>query len=497
MNLLLAVGVLLQLVQIYRTPVAIGNIPATTTTTITTGQIAEDNIKSSSQQVPVLPPRDLRVSSLGTTPPLVAQSVQQQENNIAPGWRKDDYYNDESLMSREEEPTTYPVVHAAAKRRYDLNGWILDHEQQQQEFQGSDNFMQDSRHPEEHTPEPPEPPFQASKYNYSLPAKSTVYTLLTQPRPTNDSNLVVIVLSSRSNFDRRQAIRESWAHGHQNVYFVIGGPDPDKDEENSRSITSPNSTSSFSRLLQEQNQYRDLLDTIHPESYRGLPYKLHYAIRWIGQHPGMKHVDWILKVDDDIVARLHALQYYVLRKLNPMIPMVIGRVDPHLTAPHRTGKWAEDPVMTLTTYPPWAYGSTGYVMSRPVTDYIASQPSLYYYQGEDVSLGLWLYESPLDMTWMNVPYFALDRNTTHEESIVDHTHSVIIGHNLSVVALKATFELWPDPKPQLNTKHVNEKGLIFSVKLSSEEEAAVEDENLMGDDTWYVQPNSRWKGMND
>ena len=149
MNLLLAVGVLLQLVQIYRTPVAIGNIPATTTTTITTGQKAEDNIKISSQQVPVLPPRDLRVSSLGTTPPLVAQSVQQQENNIAPGWRKDDYYNDESLMSREEEPTTYPVVHAAAKRRYDLNGWILDHEQQQ-EFHQSNNFMEDSRsRPEE------------------------------------------------------------------------------------------------------------------------------------------------------------------------------------------------------------------------------------------------------------------------------------------------------------------------------------------------------------
>lgn len=467
MNFLLALGVLLQLVQIYRTPVAT-NI-ATTTTTF---QNVNDGLRSRAQVPPPMKsPRDLRASF----------STSQQAKSEGSG----DYEN--QLLEQQ---------HSVVRQRYDLNEWILDQEQAEKSngLEGTDD-MEDSRSPEPPGEPEPELPFQASEFNYSLPVKSTAFTLSIQPSPTNDSKLAVIVLSSRSNFDRRQAIRESWAKEHRNVYFVIGGPDPENSED--VDINNPNSTSS--RLYQEQLQFRDILDTVHPESYRGLPFKLHYAIQWIGQHPGMKHITWVLKVDDDVVARLHTLQHYVLNKLNPLTPMVIGRMEPNST-PHRTGKWAEDPAMKYGTYPPWAYGSTGYVMSRVVIDYISSKPSLYYYQGEDVSLGLWLYESPLDMTWMDAPYFAMERKPIHEEDVLDHTYSVVIGHNLSPEALKTIFTRWQDPKPQRNTNHVNEKGFIFAVRPLSEEESG-EEENMMGDDTWYIQANNRrnrerkWVGL--
>ena len=472
MNVLLFIGILLQLVQIYRTPVAI------ITSTRTTTQVVD----SSEMQLPattpsIKSPRGLR-ASFGLQQENSA-SLQQELARAVGGYQTPQIGQQQSQDAEQGQ-------HLAT--RYDLNAWILNQEKaDQQSFSPFDSEytddMADSRSPEQ-LPEP-ELPFQASKYNYSLPAIRTAYALPTVPRPTNDSNVAVIVLSSRYNFGRRRAIRESWAKGHRNVYFVIGGPEPDNEED--MDMTDPNSTSS--RLLQEQHQFRDMLDTIHPESYRGLPYKLHYAIRWIGQNPEMKHIQWVLKVDDDVVVRLRTLQHYVLRQFNPLIPMVIGRMEPHST-PHRTGKWAEDPNMLHETYPPWAYGSTGYVMSRSVIDYVAAEESLYYYQGEDVSLGLWLYASPLDVTWMDAPYFSLQRNPKNQEYI-DHTDSVVIGHDLTVEALKGVSETWSDVDIPLNVSHANEKGVIFSVKRFSEEDETSEEENFMGDDTWYNQENSR------
>lgn len=53
------------------------------------------------------------------------------------------------------------------------------------------------------------------------------------------------------------------------------------------------------------------------------------------------------------------------------------------------GKWAENEYHSVS-YPPFACGS-GYVISRPVAKWIASNAQfLHPFQGEDVSLGIWL-----------------------------------------------------------------------------------------------------------
>lgn len=62
------------------------------------------------------------------------------------------------------------------------------------------------------------------------------------------------------------------------------------------------------------------------------------------------------------------------------------------------GKWREDSYNSIT-YPPFPCGA-GYVLSMDLVSFIASNMEiLHIYQGEDVSLGIWL--SPLNPTLHN------------------------------------------------------------------------------------------------
>lgn len=56
-----------------------------------------------------------------------------------------------------------------------------------------------------------------------------------------------------------------------------------------------------------------------------------------------------------------------------------------------------------------------------------------YYQGEDTSLGIWLSESPLRVTWIRSPYFQNNARCEEEEWIV-------IGHQLSAEHMKDCYQ---------------------------------------------------------
>ena len=182
-----------------------------------------------------------------------------------------------------------------------------------------------------------EPPFIPSKFKYGFPVIPNEHTL--PPPIVTNQTTVVIVLSARKHFARRAVIRDTWANKNDNVYFVVGGPDPDDKAESDTS--NPASTSSL--LLKEQESHGDLIDSIHPDSYRALPYKLHYGMKWVVEH--IPHVKWIAKADDDHIVRVKRLQFFVLDKFNPRHPSVVGGIVVG-APPHRTGKWAEDPKFT-------------------------------------------------------------------------------------------------------------------------------------------------------
>lgn len=275
------------------------------------------------------------------------------------------------------------------------------------------------------------------RFNYSQPAPRNAYTLADPSLYENDT-VLVLVLSARDNFDRRNAIRETWGKDHP-VYFVVGGPFLQESDEtripnatadasrqqrdlaNGTTVRSDPSTDSNAtnhspllagraldvqkRLVEEQEQFHDLLDSRHPDSYRSLTHKLRFAYAWVLRHH--PRVEWLVKVDDDTVVRVDTLSTAFLTNFNPNVPMVIGRIIKDAPV-HRTGKWAEL-VYPKSHYPFWPQGSCGHVVSRAVARYVSSAPNLTYYQGEDVSLGIWLDESDLITTWVHSEYFSNDR----------------------------------------------------------------------------------------
>ena len=256
--------------------------------------------------------------------------------------------------------------------------------------------------------------FDPKTFDYKQPALRTNYTL-PPPRLTNQST-VVIVLSARYNFEQRAVIRETWAKDNDNVYFIVGGPVPSDVQDMDRS--NPLSTSTL--LFQEQQNFGDIIDVIHPDTYKSLPYKLHFSVRWIMKN--LRNVNWIVKADDDQLVRVKLLQYFVLRQMNPNHPLVIGTIAVG-GRPHKHGKWAEDPHFTDLVYPPWPFGSAGYVISRPVAQYLANS-KLYYYQGEDAGLGIWLSQSPLQVTFIDTPELRKDEGCQNKLYVIGHDYGV-------------------------------------------------------------------------
>lgn len=91
-------------------------------------------------------------------------------------------------------------------------------------------------------------------------------------------------------------------------------------------------------------------------------------------------------------------------------------------------------VRTHLLYSPfWPKGSHGHVVSRPVAEYVASMTNPTYYQGEDTSLGIWLSESPLRVTWICSPYFQNHGRCEEDEWIV-------IGHQISPEHMRECFD---------------------------------------------------------
>ena len=288
-----------------------------------------------------------------------------------------------------------------------------------------------------------------NSFDYDTPPVENSGTLINPKTPT--SPLVVLILSKRDHFQRRSVIRQTWGKAYvAGLYFVIGGD----------ALAVHGASDEVQQLLQEeQARNRDLLDTIHPESYRGLPHKLRYAIRWVmlSQPEHDPTVQWILKVDDDMYVR--SLSNFVRREhssvgssaLNSSVPIVLGQIQYQIPV-QRHGKWAEDfsyyrhhPI-----YPPWPKGSCGYLMSRSAASLLAQkytqdlssrlwglheEISLRSYQGEDTSLGIWLEGSSI--SWISSPHFVNDGQCLSKG---DLPFAWSIGHRISPELMQKCFE---------------------------------------------------------
>eukprot|EP00055_Hartaetosiga_balthica_P017985 m.126443 g.126443 ORF g.126443 m.126443 type:complete len:730 (-) comp9434_c1_seq38:1862-4051(-) len=138
-------------------------------------------------------------------------------------------------------------------------------------------------------------------------------------------------------------------------------------------------------LREEQTRFGDLLIVKqHMDTYRGLPKKLVWLYKY-GYAAGAR---FVMKTDDDTFVNLPSIVQHLSKRKDEMDLWWWGsfrrdwRID-------RGGKWAEH-TLQGNTYPPFACGS-GHVVSRGVVRWLSlASPELFCYQGEDVSLGVWL-----------------------------------------------------------------------------------------------------------
>lgn len=78
-------------------------------------------------------------------------------------------------------------------------------------------------------------------------------------------------------------------------------------------------------------------------------------------------------------------------------------------------------------YPPWPRGSAGYVVSRSIVKYVGTARNLYYYQGEDAGLGIWLEDAheyfDNDLTLVASPHFQAFAGCSNELIVIGHDYS--------------------------------------------------------------------------
>lgn len=369
-----------------------------------------------------------------------------------------------------------------------------------------------------------------SSFNYNSLALSLNSTLTDPIIHMFDNNnnkipMIVIVLSARENRERRNIIRSTWGKNCV-LYFVIGGDVTRNNGTDDRLLSNHQNEMQLLSLQTEQMQYHDLIDSIHPDSYSSLPHKLKFALNWINNNyydvsntsPVVSGPDWVYKLDDDCYARVQVIYESLLLHFNTKSSIInnnkqlssnicIGKIQ--LDSPvYRNGKWEEDTERyPHNTYPIFALGSCGYIISRGIVQYIGKQYQHDYeylklqqhnritlpgdemekkirlriYQGEDTSLGIWLEESYLiyqeKMTlFIDSTYFSNNPEDCYQMNILS------IGHQLSVNDIQQCYE-YEKMQMQFGIITNNESNSTSSNIISSTS-ATLHKEQL--NHVWYI-----------
>ncbi|XP_032286122.1 UDP-GalNAc:beta-1,3-N-acetylgalactosaminyltransferase 2 isoform X1 [Halichoerus grypus] len=138
-------------------------------------------------------------------------------------------------------------------------------------------------------------------------------------------------------------------------------------------------------LREESSVYDDIVFVDVVDTYRNVPAKLLNFYRWTVETTSF---DLLLKTDDDCYIDLEAVFNRIAHKNldGPNFWWGNFRLN---WAVDRTGKWQELEYPS-PAYPAFACGS-GYVISRDIVHWLAGNAGrLKTYQGEDVSMGIWM-----------------------------------------------------------------------------------------------------------
>ncbi|XP_059091229.1 beta-1,3-galactosyltransferase 6-like [Tigriopus californicus] len=230
---------------------------------------------------------------------------------------------------------------------------------------------------------------------------------------TQKTFLLVMILSSPSNVERRKAIRQTWLNLAPNVkaevlpLFVLGDLTLATKEE---------------ELIQSENlAYKDLLILPVEDAFDLLTKKVLATLVQLDRNVQFKY---LLKVDDDTYVDVPKM-LDELKNSNYESALYWGLFDgraPVFRSPR--SKWQEADYFLCDKYIPYALGG-GYVLSQDLVHFIAENADLLkLYKNEDVSVGTWL--APLKVNRVHDTRFDTEARSRgcSKEFIVTHKQSV-------------------------------------------------------------------------
>lgn len=345
--------------------------------------------------------------------------------------------------------------------------------------------------------------YDAFDFDYNKEPIAAAASTLEDPEIFKKHNMLVIVLSARQNRKRRQTIRETWGRGHA-VYFVIGGGAHGANNRNTTTINHGSATTATpedEELRQEQHEHRDLIDSIHPDSYRALPHKLQFALKWIVRN--CPAAQWILKVDDDMYARVASVERILVPLFNPVTPTVVGRILRH-QAVQKSGKWAELSY-PHPFYPPWPQGSCGYLISQAAAQFVTDGNHSLMYQGEDTSLGIWLAgaQNP-SVHWIDSPFFVnngdcqlpLRSASTTATSLVSSNVPLVIGHRITPELMQRCYDTGNDEWNMTTESYFYLETHSQHMNRDNDQVTTSGRDRYMDDEKKYIRANLDWEESN-
>ncbi|CAN7997066.1 unnamed protein product, partial [Ixodes hexagonus] len=162
------------------------------------------------------------------------------------------------------------------------------------------------RQPELPKSKPKTSKLSAPKARWQPPYDESLYRLTINPRLCSGKtrrNLIVLVQSASKNFERRNAVRATWASPAKDpssgvrLGFVLG---------------TPSKTSLKDKVLRETDKHRDIIMSNFRESYYNLSLSTVTLLRWAAQN--CAGYGYLVKADDDAFLNLTGLRDYLSDK---------------------------------------------------------------------------------------------------------------------------------------------------------------------------------------
>ena len=256
---------------------------------------------------------------------------------------------------------------------------------------------------------------------------STKMQLRGVPSTKLQFDLVVLVLSARENRAVRDAIRRTWAHGHPNVYFVVGRECPYSKEDREPWTCTPK-PNAVRQHMDDVESSSDMIVVDVVDVYRNLALKLRAAYDWVLENTKAKYT---LKIDDDCLVRVDALNKWLHNRTARPYEIIAAGYARNAYV-FRSGKWKEQ-LFQGRVYPPFPSGA-GHMISRPVLEYLYAHPYTWVsYQGEDTSVGIWIdaVRKNISIRMVSTRHFTVSNTNCYDKE------KLVVGHDLSIEKMES------------------------------------------------------------